>query len=106
MGGVRVDQPGGLGQGDALAQPLVEELAQIPCDAAAGRRARPEVTGAQVPPQPLADERQTALRLEGVARVREGGVQPADAGAQQRVGEVGVSTAGPTRLASSCVMSR
>lgn len=103
---MRVDQPGGLGQGDALAQPLVEELAQIPCDAPAGHRAHREVSGAQVPPQPLADERQAALRLERAARVREGGVQPADAGAQQRVGEVGVSTAGPTRPASRCVMSR
>lgn len=95
MGGVRVDQPGGLGQGEALAQPLVQEVAEVLRDARAGRRARRGRTRAQVPSQPLSDERQTALRLQRVARVRQGRVEPGDTGAQQRVGEVGVSTAGP-----------
>ncbi|GHF60128.1 hypothetical protein GCM10010504_30430 [Streptomyces griseus] len=89
VGRVRVDQPGGLGERDALPQPLVQQLAQVLRDA----RARPGVLrgpgGPQMAAQPLLDERQAALRLQRVARVGEGGVQPGDAGAQQRVGQVG-----------------
>lgn len=88
MRGVGVYQARGLFQGDAFKQTLVEEITQIPGDVAVGRRAVEDQPGAQMLAQPLADEGQTALRLELVSPVRESRVQLSDASAQHGIGEV------------------